>query len=100
MPEIPDTDTVRLPSPKPTVVCCDVEQGAVLLSTEDETYYGLNPVGAQVWSLLPSHQTLGSLCQALGRSYPDVGEATLREDVQALLEDLLANGLVEAHHAL
>lgn len=67
----------------------------MLLSTEEETYYGLNEVGAKVWSLLPPvHQTLDSLCAALGKSYPDVSPSILREDVTALLEDLLQNRLV------
>lgn len=95
IPLISDLLVHRLPFPKPAVVCCEVEQGAVLLSTDDETYYGLNQVGARIWSLLPpAHSTLQGLCQALAQSYPDVSPETLEEDVRALLDDLLRNGLV------
>ncbi len=62
-----------LPLPSPAVVFCEVEGGAVLLSTVDETYYGLNPVGARIWTLLPpAHGSLESLCEALAGEYPDV----------------------------
>ena len=84
-----------LPRPNPAVVFCEVEEGAVLLSTEDETYYGLNEVGARVWSLLlPANQTMESLCAALSDSYPQVDEDELHADVSALLDDLLRNRLV------
>lgn len=95
-PEIGEAGASRLPHPKPTVVCCEVEEGAVLLSTEDETYYGLNAVGARVWALLPPvHQTFDRLIDALAGFYPEVSQEILREDVALLLDDLLRNGLVK-----
>jgi hypothetical protein len=76
-------------------VFCAVEEGAVLLSTEDETYYGLNAVGARVWSLLPpAHLTLESLCAALAADYPEADPDELASDVMALLDDLLESRLV------
>lgn len=94
--EISEAGALRLPHPNPAVVCCEVEQGAVLLSTEDETYYGLNPVGARIWALLPPvHFSLDGLCRALASTYPDTSLEILREDAAALLEDLLHHGLVK-----
>lgn len=84
-----------LPRPNPAVVYCEVEEGAVLLSTKEEAYYGLNPVGARIWSLLSSpNQSLESLCSTLGADYPEVGAEALEADVVVLLEDLLRNQLV------
>ncbi|HWA16524.1 MAG TPA: PqqD family protein [Gemmatimonadales bacterium] len=83
-----------LPQPSPTVVACDVEGGAVLLSTESETYFGLNAVGAKIWSLLPQHASIESLCQALQREYPEVEMAVLVTDATELLDDLRKGGLV------
>jgi hypothetical protein len=72
-----------------------VEEGAVLLSTEDETYYGLNAVGARVWSLLPPvHQTLESLCTVLAAEYQEADPEELQGDVIALLDELLGSRLV------
>lgn len=84
----------RLPKPEPSVVFCEVEEGAVLLSTSEETYYGLNSVGARVWQLLSRHETYESLCIELSASYPGVELQLLYADVSTLIVDLLGNGLV------
>lgn len=84
-----------LPRPDPAVVCCEVEDGAVLLSTADEVYYGLNAVGLRIWRLLPPvHSDLDALCAALGPEYPEVDPHTLCDDAEALILDLLASRLV------
>lgn len=86
---------MQLPLPKPDVVFCPVEHGAVLLSTADEVYFSLNDVGARIWQLLPpAMRTLDQLCQALGAAYPDAPPDVIREDAEALLAELLAQGLV------
>lgn len=89
-----DMPVTSLPQPSPTVVVCDVDGGAVLLSTETETYYGLNSVGAKIWALLPAHESIESLCQALQQEYPEVDIATLVTDASELLDDLKKGGLV------
>ncbi len=89
-----DMPVTTLAQPSPTVVCCDVDGGAVLLSTENETYYGLNTVGARIWGLLPQHQSVESLCGALQQEYPEVDLATLVADATELLDDLKKGGLV------
>lgn len=66
----------------------------MLLSTVNETYYGLNTVGARIWALLPKHGNIEALCSELQKEYPDVDLPTLSEDVTALLEDLKTSGLV------
>jgi hypothetical protein len=77
------------------VVFCEVEGGAVLLSTAQEVYFGLNPVGVQVWNLLPpKHSTVEELVGILAGTYPDVERTVLEEDVTALLDELKASGLV------
>lgn len=84
-----------LPRPDPDVVYCDVEDGAVLLSTTGEVYYGLNRVGARIWTMLaPAHSSVEELCATLSREYPEVDPAVLRADLMDLLDDLAANGLV------
>lgn len=89
-----DQSLMTLPQPSPSVVVCDVEGGAVLLSTVTETYFGLNTVGAKVWALLPQHSSIESLCTALTAEYPEVPLETLIQDISELLADLKGNGLV------
>jgi len=89
------TSTVTLPRPDPAVLFRPVTEGAVLLHVEDEVYFGLNEVGCRVWELLPPESSdLSDLVTALATVYPDVSEATLREDVSELLHQLRDAGLV------
>src|SRR5439155_1531234 len=88
---------MRLPTADPQVICCGVAGGAVLLSTEQEVYYGLNTVGAYVWEHLPPVcQTVEQLSAALSALHPDVPVESIRADIQELLDALGAHGLVHS----
>lgn len=83
-----------LPHPSPSAIFKELDEGGVLLSTTDEVYFGVNPVGARIWSLLPPvSRTFGELCAALEQQYPDAGAARIRADVQDFLTALVASGL-------
>ena len=83
-----------LPGPHGSVVFRTVSDGAILLHTEEEVYYGLNAVGVRVWQLLPASRNLDELCAALRGEYPDAPAAALRGDVAELLDALGRAGLV------
>lgn len=84
-----------LPSPLANVVFQRIDDGAVLFAPTTEIYFGLNEVGARVWELLPpASDSLDALCAQLASAYPDVEMAVLRADVEELLGQLLAEGLV------
>jgi hypothetical protein len=86
-----------LPVANPKVIFKSMPDGAVLFSTADEVYFGLNEVGARVWELLPpATHTLDDLCEAVHRQYPTVPVSTIRADVIELLDELAAQGLVLA----
>ena len=85
-----------LPGPRESVVFRTVSEGAILLHTEEEVYYGLNAVAVRVWELLPDHRDLGELCARLSADYPDVAPDELRADVRELLDALERAGLVVA----
>jgi hypothetical protein len=85
-----------LPAPSPEVIYRPVKDGAVLLSTNEEVYFGLNDAGACIWELLAKHETLEELTAALEGIYPEVEPDRLRDDATDLLDDLLAHGLVQA----
>lgn len=85
-----------LPTRNPNVIFKALATGAVLYSTADEVYFGLNPVGVRVWELLPpAQQTLDGLCGVLCTEYPDVPAEVIRSDVAEILEELSKLGLVE-----
>jgi hypothetical protein len=86
-----------LPQASPGILFQLLPDGAVLLDTGSEVYFGLNPVGARIWQLLPpASPSLAALCDALAAEYPDAPPALLRRDVESLLAQLAAEGLVTA----
>ena len=84
-----------LPHPSPAAIFKELDEGGVLLSTADEVYFGVNPVGARIWSLLPPKSTtFGELCATLEQQYPEAGAERIKADVQEFIEALIASGLV------
>lgn len=84
-----------LPVANPKVIYKALSDGAVLFSTEDEVYFGLNEVGARVWELLPpATRTLDELCAAIAARYPDAEPLVIQADVGELLAELTKHRLV------
>ena len=84
-----------LPTRNPKVIFKALATGAVLYSTEEEVYFGLNPVGVRVWELLPpAHHTIDEIVGVIASEYSDVGEDVIRADVSELIEELLKLGLL------
>ena len=84
-----------LPTANPDVIVRNISGNAVLFHTADEVYYGLNPVGARIWELLPpASRTVDELCARLQDDYPEVAPEAIRADVLDLLSDLARNNLV------
>lgn len=86
-----------LPKPSADTIFQPLPDGAVLFAPRTELYFGLNTVGAAVWSLLPPvSSSLEELCGRLAESYPDVAPEEIRRDVVELLDDLVREGLADA----
>jgi len=83
-----------LPVPDPAVIYQSLAEGAVLFSTRDEVYYGMNQVGARIWEALETSATWEEVYQKLLIQFPDAGDDLLRTDVQQLVEDLMHNHLL------
>jgi hypothetical protein len=88
-------DPRPLPVPRPSVVACDVADGTILLSLEDETYYSLTAVGARIWALLRSTQSFDGLVDALAAEFADVDPSLIRTDAAAFLDEMRAAGLID-----
>ncbi|MGQ0715661.1 MAG: PqqD family protein [Gemmatimonadaceae bacterium] len=86
---------MMLPTPNPSVIYRALSEGAVLFSVTEEVYFGLNPVAAEVWELLPPvHSTIDALCDILTARHPDVPADQLVADVTELLDSLHSFGLL------
>lgn len=84
-----------LPVANPSVIFRELPEGGVIFSTVDEVYFGLNEVGARVWTLLPPvSRTFGEVVAALRAAYPDVDAEVINTDVAELLAELERHGLL------
>jgi hypothetical protein len=77
------------------VIFRDLEGEAVLLDLASGRYFGLNPVGTRVWTLLASGATVDAAIAALAAEF-DADAGQIARDVEALLTEMIARGLVTA----
>jgi hypothetical protein len=82
----------------PDVSTSDLHGELVLLNFATETYYGLDEVGARIFTVLTERPTIEAGLQTLHEEF-DVEEERLRADVTRLVGELLDGGLVELHAA-
>ena len=67
---------------------------AVLLNLANEQYYGLDEIGTSIWQALTTTETIQAAYEKLLDEF-EVSAEVLQKDLRELLEELLANGLVE-----
>lgn len=75
-------------------VSCNLGAEAAILNTKEGIYYGLDPVGAEIWKLLQTPRKVGDIQAVLLREY-DVEPERCQRDLLTLLKDLLGAGLIE-----
>ena len=85
-------------SAAPEQVSCPLGEEAAILNLKNTVYYGLNPVGARVWSLLQKPRSVGELRDALLEEY-DVEAEQCERDLLDLLEKMRSEGLVQVSNA-
>jgi hypothetical protein len=71
-----------------------IEGESVLLNLKSESYFGLDPVGTRMWTLLANSDSIQSAYETLLNEY-DVDADKLRLDMQDLIEKLVSTGLME-----
>ena len=72
----------------------EVDGESVILDLEEGVYYGLNPVGARIWSEIQEPTAVEEITAAITAEY-DVDSEQCREDVISLLQDLHENDLIK-----
>jgi hypothetical protein len=87
--------SVRVPE---HVLMRRVGEEHVLLNLDDETYYGLNPVGSRLIELAETGATLGQIIDLLLAEF-EVEREQLEHDVQRVTADLIAARLIEERPA-
>jgi hypothetical protein len=79
-------------------VCDDVifralGEESVILSLDTGMYFGLDPVGTRIWTLLPDRD-LAQVAELIHQEF-DAELPQIQEDVLALVEQLIAKRLVQ-----
>jgi Coenzyme PQQ synthesis protein D (PqqD) len=76
-------------------VAREVGDEVVILDLETGTYYGLDRIGARIWSLLSAGRTLDEVRQAILAEY-EVERSRLESDIDRLLVQLVESQLADA----
>lgn len=75
------------------VLMRDLGGEAVILNLKSETYFGLDEVGTRMWALLTTAPSIEAAFEILRVEY-DVAPERLRDDLEALIGQLLEKGLL------
>ena len=81
----------------PDQVSCDLSGEAVILNLNSGMYYGIDEIGAFIWSALDEPRTLEYLREIILQGYR-VDKETCDRDVTAFLTDMQSAGLIEINN--
>ena len=76
------------------VVSCELAGGAALLDLRSSTYFGLNQIGSEIWTLIREPRAVSEVCDAIVARY-DVPRAQFRADLITLATQLADAGLIK-----
>jgi len=93
---IPDTATVVAAK---DLLASEFGSEFVILNLQDGVYYGLEDVGARLWTLLQRLVAVATMRDVLVSEY-DVDPGRCQRDLLALLTELASRGLVEVREAV
>lgn len=80
-------------------VSCPLGEESAILNLKNSVYYGVNSVGARVWSLLKQPRSIEELRNTLLSEY-EVEAGLCERDLLNLLEKMRSEGLIEVRSAL
>lgn len=90
---MPTRETYCRVKPAPSVFFRDFDGEMVLLDLGRGEYFGLNPVGATIWHAIVEGRSNEEAAALVAREY-EVDAARSHADVEALVSELVARGLV------
>ena len=79
----------------PDQASCLLAGEAVLLSQRTGEYFGLNAVGAAIWTAIQQPRTIAAVRDELLTEFDGVNEDVCTSELLGFLERMLALGLVE-----
>ena len=79
-------------------ISCDLAGEAAILNLKSGVYYGLDSVGARIWTLVQQPLAIPTIRDALLAEY-DVEPEQCQRDLLALIAEMMAAGLIEVADA-
>jgi hypothetical protein len=79
-------------------ISSDLAGEVVMLNLKNGTYYGLDDVGARIWSLIQEPRPVAAVRDTILQEY-DVEPDRCERDLLALLDELAAAELIEVRDA-
>ena len=89
--QISFSDRVRITD---DVLISRLQEESVILNLDSERYFGLDDVGTRILSVLTASDSIAAAYESLLGEY-DVDGHVLRQDLLALIESLLQQGIIE-----
>jgi hypothetical protein len=80
-------------SRSPSVLTAEIDSEVLMMSVEQEEYFGLDDVGSNIWKRLDPPCTFADLIDRLAADY-DADRENIAEDVRALLATMAERGVV------
>ena len=75
-------------------IACDMGGEVVILDLKSGNYYGLDAVGARVWTLIEAPTSLADIRRVIMDEY-EVDAQTCERDILAFINQMQAVGIVE-----
>ncbi|MGA7872478.1 MAG: PqqD family protein [Candidatus Binatus sp.] len=76
------------------VVWTDLDDEVVILKLDTGIYFGLNQVGARIWTLIAAGRRREEILQSLATQY-NVSRDQIERDFDELISDLSNEGLIK-----
>jgi Coenzyme PQQ synthesis protein D (PqqD) len=77
-----------------SVIFQTLDDEIILLNTAEQGYFGLDAVGATMWNALMECGDLATAAEKVSTHY-QADPATVKQDMQELVDELLARGLLK-----
>ncbi len=82
----------------PSVVCTELDDGAVLLDLDTKYYYNLNETGLRIWQIMEESQNLAEIAEKLSIEYAVEAERA-KAGVARLMKDLEKERLIMSKYS-
>ena len=75
------------------IITNEIDDEILMMSIEDGKYYGLNPVGSEIWKLIEEPKTIEEIIPALMDIF-DIVEESCRKESLDFIESMIKNNII------